>query len=81
MTEKTMRERLRTARPAEVPIVCMYLVAAVFEGPPPPPLEITFGPGMTDLFNRADVLNGAAITITCHTPPARRKARKKRKGK
>jgi hypothetical protein len=73
MTEKTMRERLASARPAEVPIVCMYLVAAVFEGPPPPPPEIVFGisPGMTEA-------NGAFITVSYQSPSARRKARKKR---
>ncbi len=42
MTEKEIRKRLATAKPAEVPIVCLYLVAAVFEGPPlelPDPAE------------------------------------------
>jgi ABC-type antimicrobial peptide transport system permease subunit len=34
MTEKTIRERLASARPAEIPLCCLYLVAAVFEGPP-----------------------------------------------
>jgi hypothetical protein len=82
MTEKVMRERLEAARPAEVPIVAMYFVAAVFEGPPPPPPTIVIGcPGMTDLSNRADVPDGASITVTCYSPPARRKKRKKRKGK
>ena len=35
MTEKQVRERLAQAKPAETPICCLYLVAAVFESPPP----------------------------------------------
>ena len=35
MTEKQMREQLDKALPAETPLCCLYLVAAVFESPAP----------------------------------------------
>jgi hypothetical protein len=41
MTEKQIRERLATALPAETAIVCLYLVAAVFDSPPP---TVTYDP-------------------------------------
>jgi hypothetical protein len=41
MTEKQVRERLAKALPAETPLVCLYLVAAVFESPAP---SITYEP-------------------------------------
>jgi hypothetical protein len=41
MTEKEIRDRLDKAIPAETPLCCLYLVAAVFESPAP---GVTWGP-------------------------------------
>jgi len=41
MTEKQIRERLAKAQPTETPLVCLYLVAAVFDSPPP---TVTYEP-------------------------------------
>jgi len=78
MTEKKMRERLAAARPAEVPIVCMYLVAAVFEGSPPSSGLVLGVPGLSELFNLAGVINRASITVTSYQAPVKRKARRKK---
>jgi len=39
MTEKAIRAMLDTAVPAEAPLVMLYLVAAVYDDPPP---QVTF---------------------------------------
>lgn len=36
MKESEIRKRLAEAKPAETPLCCLYLVAAVFADPPPP---------------------------------------------
>ena len=79
MTEKEVRKRLATASPAEIPLVCMYLVASVFEPPPLPSPKLVLGwLGMDAISNRTDVVDGVTIATTSHMMPTRCKPRKKK---